>query len=220
MKRIRHVVLSIFLVLALVAPSARAEVVRILDQHFPNDIAAGNNPSRATELGSTDWWRIYSTPTVHTEDPDSATNNVALRLRSAQGGAYIVSPPVSGTFGKLSFRALVVPTIATTPPPMTNDPILSVALTPAYDYRNVTTWPNSGKGEEEITIIDLDMSMTNQWKWYSYTFNREVADAKRVLLGRMRDDRGWDVIVDDIVLEESSISGRSRSTSSLFPSSI
>ena len=203
----RHTRLSIPFLVALavgvlLALPARAEVARIIDQHFPNEIAAGDNPSRATQLGATDWWRIYSTPTVHPEDPDSSTNNVALRLRSAQSGAYIVSPPVSGIFGKLSFRALVVPTIATTPPPMTNDPILSVALTPAYDYRNVTGWPNSVKGEEEVSIIDLDMSATNQWKWYSYTFNREVSEARRVLLGRMRDDRGWDVIVDDIVLEE------------------
>ena len=206
MRHSRLPVFTLFLALAafsLLATSAHATVTNIVSQKFT--VSASNIPWKPTELDTgSDWWRFGATPNKFDNNLAivSTIDNISLRLTSLTAGRYILSPAVSGEIGTLSFRMLISKAATGN-----NAPVVSVSLTSnpvlTTTTANNSTVQNALRSVQPVHVFDVDTSETNVWKTYTYTFNRQISASspQRLLIGRLVSDEGYDVLIDDIVLQ-------------------
>lgn len=162
--------------------------------------------TNSTTSAGTDWWHLRGRNWANSYDlPNKSGNTVtndSITLPSNANAQYIASPPVSVNIGAVTFKVLVRQKDAV---PATT-PNVSIFLGSSYNYKTEATlpsWPNV-EGVEAYAPIEIDHTQTNKWVSYTYTFNHITtpSDPKRVFIGRMTSDRGYDLLFDDIVIYE------------------
>ena len=160
----------------------------------------------STTSEGTDWWHLRGRNWNNSNDLPHKYNNVvtndSITFASSAYAQYIASPPISSNIGEVTFKVFVRQNGKN---PETT-PKVSIFLGSSYDYKTeatLSTWPNI-EGVEAYAPIEIDHVQSNKWVSYTYSFNRLTngSNSKRVFIGRMTSDKGYDLLFDDIVIYE------------------
>ena len=185
---------------ALFTSSARAEVAPLFSQSF-DGLAVASPGTAVGELsqsgGSTGsgWFRLRAGV-----DKYESGDNQSLKFFSNSKAQYIASEPVSGNFGKLTFRLFIKSSSSSTPPQIS---VFLAAAPVAKNVADTLAFPNIDGIEVVQSAIDVDMTILDDWQDITIPLGLLGVESRRVFIGRMTDDRGYDVMVDDITLHES-----------------
>ena len=203
---------AILLATALVSVQARAQLATITSQDFTGYTAASAGSSVA-QLGSSDWWRIYSQPNTESffNVGDGLASNYILKFQynaaANNRGRTIVSDPISGNVGKVVFKTYLVKQGTADV-----DAKVSVFLGTKTEYKDCTGFPAANGVSPLFTPVTLTIGSDNEDTWVTQeVVINTVVDASnplRVAIGRMENDyissprSGYDVYIDDIVVYE------------------
>ena len=151
-----------------------------------------------TSSGSGAWYRFQSWPYANPADTESGNVSITLQKKTTTAYRWIASPEVSGNIGVLTFRTFVPKTSTASP----TAPHLSLFMSSSTNYTKVATWPAS-----DVTVLEDSISLDlenkiDKWQYHTNVLNRTIdpASPQRIFFGRMYNDPGYDVLIDDIKL--------------------